>query len=138
MNDLSIGKDGRFNLLLRFHRSNRDRLDKLNPDFLRFKLGQPLHRVERRHASQPRGLQVIRALLPWFRNGRDSILIHLLSRLWNSDFHRIFIRTPDQNHMQLPLQVLASKVAAILLPITGIPVLREGNVIHPAPFSWPI
>ena len=28
-----------------------------------------------------------------------------------------------------PLQILASKVAALLLPIAGVPVLREGNVI---------
>lgn len=30
----------------------------------------------------------------------------------------------------LPLQILASKVAALLLPLAGVPVLREGNVIH--------
>ena len=29
-----------------------------------------------------------------------------------------------------PLQILASKVAALLLPIAGVPVLREGNVIY--------
>jgi len=29
-----------------------------------------------------------------------------------------------------PLQILASKVAAMLLPLLGVPVLREGNVIH--------
>jgi exosortase/archaeosortase family protein len=29
-----------------------------------------------------------------------------------------------------PLQMLASKIAALLLPIAGVPVLREGNVIH--------
>ena len=29
-----------------------------------------------------------------------------------------------------PLQILASKVAALLLPLLGVPVLREGNVIN--------
>jgi exosortase len=29
-----------------------------------------------------------------------------------------------------PLQILASRVAAVLLPLLGVPVLREGNVIH--------
>jgi len=29
-----------------------------------------------------------------------------------------------------PLQILASKVAAFLLPLAGVPVLREGNVIY--------
>jgi exosortase len=34
------------------------------------------------------------------------------------------------SQITLPLQMLASKVAAILLPLAGVPVLREGNVIH--------
>ena len=34
------------------------------------------------------------------------------------------------SQITLPLQMLASKVAAFLLPIAGVPVLREGNVIH--------
>ncbi len=34
------------------------------------------------------------------------------------------------NEITLPLQVLASKVAATLLPWLGVPVLREGNVIN--------
>jgi exosortase len=29
-----------------------------------------------------------------------------------------------------PLQILASKVAALLLPMVGVPVLREGNVLY--------
>ena len=29
-----------------------------------------------------------------------------------------------------PLQILASKVAAVLLPMAGVPVLREGNIIY--------
>ena len=32
--------------------------------------------------------------------------------------------------MDFPLQILASKIAAFLLPIAGVPVLRKGNVIH--------
>ncbi|HWY57509.1 MAG TPA: exosortase/archaeosortase family protein [Terriglobales bacterium] len=34
------------------------------------------------------------------------------------------------SEITFPLQMLASKVAALLLPIAGVPVLREGNVIH--------
>ena len=34
------------------------------------------------------------------------------------------------NEMTLPLQFLASKLASALLPIFGVPVLREGNVIE--------
>jgi exosortase len=33
------------------------------------------------------------------------------------------------NQITFPLQLLASKVAAMLLPLFGVPVLREGNVI---------
>jgi exosortase len=33
------------------------------------------------------------------------------------------------NQITFPLQLLASKVAAVLLPVMGVPVLREGNVI---------
>jgi exosortase len=33
------------------------------------------------------------------------------------------------NQITFPLQVLASKVSAVLLPLFGVPVLREGNVI---------
>jgi exosortase len=34
------------------------------------------------------------------------------------------------NQVTLPLQILASKLAATLLPLFGVPVLREGNIIH--------
>jgi exosortase len=34
------------------------------------------------------------------------------------------------NQIALPLQFLASKVASFLLPVFGVPVLREGNVIE--------
>jgi exosortase len=34
------------------------------------------------------------------------------------------------SQITLPLQMLASSVGALLLPIAGVPVLREGNVIH--------
>lgn len=33
------------------------------------------------------------------------------------------------NQITFPLQSLASKVAAVLLPLAGVPVLREGNII---------
>jgi exosortase len=34
------------------------------------------------------------------------------------------------NHITFPLQIVASKIAAALLPLIGVPVLREGNVIN--------
>lgn len=34
------------------------------------------------------------------------------------------------NQITFPLQLLASRVAAIVLPVLGVPVLREGNVIN--------
>ncbi len=34
------------------------------------------------------------------------------------------------NQITFPLQLLASKLAAVLLPWFGVPVLREGNIIH--------
>lgn len=34
------------------------------------------------------------------------------------------------NQITFPLQILASKIAAFLLPFAGVPVLREGNIIH--------
>src|SRR5438034_7526235 len=34
------------------------------------------------------------------------------------------------NQITFPLQLLASKVAATVLPLLGVPVLREGNVIN--------
>jgi exosortase len=34
------------------------------------------------------------------------------------------------NQITFPLQILASKIAAWLLPLAGVPVLREGNIIH--------
>lgn len=34
------------------------------------------------------------------------------------------------NHITFPLQLLASRVASSLLPLAGVPVLREGNVIQ--------
>ena len=39
------------------------------------------------------------------------------------------IPTIIQQKVTFPLQILASKVAAALLPLAGVPVLREGNVI---------
>jgi exosortase len=34
------------------------------------------------------------------------------------------------NQITFPLQILASKLAALVLPVAGVPVLREGNIIH--------
>jgi len=43
----------------------------------------------------------------------------------------LMIPIPDilLNQIAFPLQILASKTAAILLPLVGVPVLREGNII---------
>lgn len=34
------------------------------------------------------------------------------------------------NQITFPLQLLASRLASVLLPVMGVPVLREGNIIH--------
>ncbi len=34
------------------------------------------------------------------------------------------------NQITFPLQLLASKVSAMVLPVLGVPILREGNVIN--------
>ncbi len=34
------------------------------------------------------------------------------------------------NQITFPLQLLASQVASTLLPLLGVPILREGNVLH--------
>lgn len=34
------------------------------------------------------------------------------------------------NHITLPLQLFASRVAAFVLPLLGVPTFREGNVLH--------
>ena len=34
------------------------------------------------------------------------------------------------NQLTLPLQLLASSVASAILPLAGVPVLREGNIIQ--------
>ena len=34
------------------------------------------------------------------------------------------------NQITFPLQILASKIAAVLLPLAGVPVFREGNIIR--------
>ena len=34
------------------------------------------------------------------------------------------------NHITFPLQLLASEVSSVVLPLAGVPVLREGNVIN--------
>lgn len=61
-------------------------------------------------------------------------------RGWHSFFAVLFpwaflflmIPIPEIVFSQItfPLQILASKVAALLLPLLGVPVLREGNVIN--------
>lgn len=42
------------------------------------------------------------------------------------------------SQITFPLQMLASKVASLLLPIAGVPVLREGNIIHLSSMSLAI
>ncbi len=40
------------------------------------------------------------------------------------------VPTIVMNEITLPLQILASKIASWMLPVFGVPVLREGNIIH--------
>lgn len=40
------------------------------------------------------------------------------------------VPTIVMNEITLPLQILASKLASWMLPVFGVPVLREGNIIH--------
>ena len=49
---------------------------------------------------------------------------------WAFLFLMIPIPTILFNQITVPLQALASAIAAFLLPLAGVPVLREGNIIH--------
>jgi exosortase len=57
---------------------------------------------------------------------------HLRAGLFPWLFLLLMIPIPSIifNQITFPLQLLASKVAAAVLPILGVPVLREGNVIQ--------
>jgi exosortase len=55
---------------------------------------------------------------------------HVVLFPWAFLFLMIPIPAIVFNQITFPLQQLASKVAALLLPVFGVPVLREGNVIH--------
>jgi exosortase len=49
---------------------------------------------------------------------------------WAALFLMIPLPTIIYNQITLPLQFLASRFATTLLDLTGVPVLREGNIIH--------
>ncbi|MBZ5628691.1 MAG: exosortase/archaeosortase family protein [Acidobacteriia bacterium] len=49
---------------------------------------------------------------------------------WAFLFLMIPIPAVLMNQITFPLQLLASRLASAVLPIVGVPVLREGNVIH--------
>jgi exosortase len=49
---------------------------------------------------------------------------------WGFLFFMIPIPAIVFNEITLPLQLLASRIAACVLPLAGVPVLREGNVIN--------
>jgi len=57
---------------------------------------------------------------------------HLRAILFPCVFLLFMIPIPTivLNQITFPLQLLASKVAAVTLPLTGVPVLREGNIIQ--------
>ena len=57
---------------------------------------------------------------------------HLRASFFPWIFLLLMIPIPNivLNQITFPLQLLASKVAAVVLPIFGVPVLREGNVIQ--------
>jgi exosortase len=58
---------------------------------------------------------------PFLKEVRFALLVLLLA---------IPIPSIIFNEITLPLQILASKLASVLLPLFGVPVLREGNVIE--------
>ena len=66
---------------------------------------------------------VVLALRVWqfLKETRFALLVLLLA---------IPIPSIVFNEITLPLQILASKLASTLLPLFGVPVLREGNVIQ--------
>ena len=57
---------------------------------------------------------------------------HLRATMFPWLFLLLMIPIPNIifNQITFPLQLLASKVAAVTLPLLGVPVLREGNVIQ--------
>jgi exosortase len=57
---------------------------------------------------------------------------HLRAAMFPWLFLLLMIPVPSIifNQITFPLQLLASKVAAVTLPVLGVPVLREGNVIQ--------
>lgn len=64
------------------------------------------------------------------------VLVYGWNHLWSGLFPWLFlllmIPIPSiiLNQITFPLQLLASKAAAVVLPLLGVPVLREGNVIQ--------
>jgi len=72
-------------------------------------------------------LLLIAGLVIFFR-GWHSFLAVLFP--WAFLFLMIPIPEIVFGQITFPLQILASKVAALLLPLLGVPVLREGNVIN--------
>ena len=72
-------------------------------------------------------LLLIAGLVIFFR-GWHSFLAVLFP--WAFLFLMIPIPEIVFGQITFPLQILASKVAALLLPLLGVPVLREGNIIN--------
>ena len=72
-------------------------------------------------------LLLIAGLVIFFRGWRSFRAV-----LFPLAFLLLMIPIPEIVFGQItfPLQILASKVAAVLLPLLGVPVLREGNVIN--------
>ncbi len=72
-------------------------------------------------------LLLIAGLLVFFRGWRyfRAVLFP-----WAFLFLMIPIPAILMNQITFPLQILASKLAAALLPLVGVPVLREGNIIN--------
>jgi exosortase len=72
-------------------------------------------------------LVMIAGLVVWFL-GWSYFRVVLFA--WAFLFFMIPIPAIVFNQITFPLQILASQVAAFVLPLAGVPVLREGNVIN--------
>jgi exosortase len=72
-------------------------------------------------------LVLVAGLIVWFAGWQR---FRLMLFPWAFLFFMIPIPAIVFNQLTLPLQILASRIAAAVLPLAGVPVLREGNVIH--------
>jgi exosortase len=72
-------------------------------------------------------LVLLAGLIVFFRGWR---LFRAVLFPWGFLFLMVPIPAIIFNQVTFPLQLLASKLAASVLPVLGVPVLREGNILH--------